>query len=308
MQAIDRQAVAAIRGFNRFHTRWVGALGGSLHGSGFALSEARVLYELAQRDGWLAGELARALDLDPAYLSRILKRFATEGWLERTRSPSDGRALSLRLTDRGRDAFATLDAASRDQAAAVLARLTPGEQARLIAALGTAQALLSGERPSLPVVRQHLPGDIGWVIAAHGRLYAEEYGWDISFEGFVAEIAGQFLREFQPAKERCLIAELDGMPVGSVFVVRESDEVAKLRMVIVEKRAQGFGLGKALVREAIGFARAAGYARMVLWTNDILHAARAIYVAEGFRMIAEERHHSFGQDLVGQNWELDLRG
>ncbi|MFA6965088.1 GNAT family N-acetyltransferase [Bosea sp. (in: a-proteobacteria)] len=307
MPTID-SAVAAIRGFNRFHTRWVGALGGSLHGSGFALTEARVLYELAQRDGWLAGELARDLGLDPAYLSRILKRFAAEGWLERTRSPRDGRALSLRLTSKGRAEFGPLDEASRGQAAAVLARLGPAEQARLVAALGSAQALLSGEALAPPVIRDHRPGDIGWVIAAHGRLYAQEYGWDISFEGFVAEIAGQFLQRFQPGKERCLIAELDGMPVGSAFVVRDSDAVAKLRLVIVETRAQGFGLGKALVAQAIGFAREAGYERMVLWTNDILHAARAIYVAQGFRLIAEERHHSFGQDLVGQNWELDLRG
>lgn len=307
MSTID-PAVAAIRGFNRFHTRWVGALGGSLHGSGFALTEARVLYELAQRDGWLAGELARDLGLDPAYLSRILKRFAAEGWLERTRSPRDGRALSLRLTEKGRAVFAPLDEASRGQAAAVLARLGPAEQARLVAALGCAQALLSGEVPAAPVIRDHRPGDIGWVIAAHGRLYAQEYGWDISFEGFVAEIAGQFLQRFQPGRERCLIAELDGMPVGSAFVVRDSDAVAKLRLVIVERRAQGFGLGKALVAQAIGFAREAGYERMVLWTNDILHAARAIYVAQGFRLIAEERHHSFGQNLVGQNWELDLRG
>ena len=307
MPTID-PSVAAIRRFNRFHTRWVGALSGSLHGSGFALTEARVLYELAQRDGWLAGELARDLGLDPAYLSRILKRFTAEGWLERTRSPADGRALSLRLTQAGRAVFGPLDEASRGQAAAVLARLSPAEQARLVAALVSAQALLSGEAPPAPVIREHRPGDIGWVISAHGRLYAQEYGWDISFEGFVAEIAGQFLQQFQPGKERCLIAELDGAPVGSAFVVRESDEVAKLRLVIVEKRAQGFGLGKALVAQAIGFARAAGYARMVLWTNDILHAARAIYLAEGFRLIAEERHHSFGQDLVGQNWELDLRG
>jgi DNA-binding MarR family transcriptional regulator/GNAT superfamily N-acetyltransferase len=308
MQTIDTQAVAAIRGFNRFHTRWIGALSGSLHGSGFALTEARVLYELAQRDGWLAGDLARALGLDPAYLSRILKRFTTEGWLERERSPADGRALNLRLTRKGREAFRPLDEASRDQAAAVLAKLSQAEQARLVAALGSAQALLSGESPAAPVIRQHRPGDIGWVISAHGRLYAEEYGWDISFESFVAEIAGKFLQQFQPGKECCLIAELDGTPVGSAFVVRETDAVAKLRLVIVEKRSQGFGLGKALVAQAIRFAREAGYARMVLWTNDILHAARAIYVAEGFRLIAEERHHSFGQDLVGQNWELELRG
>jgi DNA-binding MarR family transcriptional regulator/predicted GNAT family acetyltransferase len=308
MSVQDSPAVAAIRRFNRFHTRWVGALGGSLHGSGFALTEARVLYELAQRDGWLASELSRDLGLDPAYLSRILKRFAASGWLARERSQADGRALRLSLTPAGRAAFAPLDAASREQAEAILTRLPTGDQARLIGALGAAQELLAGEGRSggAPVIREHRPGDIGWVVAAHGRLYAESYGWDISFEALVAEIAAKFLRGFKPGRERCFIAELDGAPVGSAFVVRESDEVAKLRLVLVEARAQGLGLGKALVREAIGFARAAGYARMVLWTNDILHAARAIYVAEGFRLVAEERHHSFGQDLVGQNWELVL--
>lgn len=308
MSDIETNAIAAIRRFNRFHSRWIGALGGSLHGSGFALTEGRVLYELAQRDGWLASELARDLELDPAYLSRILKRFAASGWLERERSPDDGRARRLQLTRLGREAFLPLDSASREQASAILARLPESDQSRLVEALGCAQALLSGGRaaPALPVIRAHRPGDIGWVISAHARLYAEEYGWDISFEALVAEIAAKFLREFRPELERCFIAELDGAPVGSAFVVRESDEVAKLRLVLVEKRAQGLKLGKALVREAIGFARNAGDLRMVLWTNDILHAARAIYVAEGFRLVAEERHHSFGQDLVGQNWELDL--
>lgn len=309
MQTIETAAVTAIRRFNRFHTRWVGALGGSLHGSGFALTEARVLYELAQRDGWLAGELARDLGLDPAYLSRILKRFSTAGWLERERSQDDGRALKLRLTSQGREVFAPLDEASRRQAATILAKLAPADQMRLVAALADAQVLLSGERqaPAAPVIRQHRPGDIGWVVSAHGRLYAEDYGWDISFEALVAEIAAKFLREFRPDRERCFIAEIDGAPVGSAFVMHESDETAKLRLLLVEKRAQGLGLGKALVREAIGFARGAGYGRMVLWTNDILHAARAIYLTEGFRLVAEERHHSFGKDLVGQSWELDLR-
>lgn len=304
----DQNAVAAIRRFNRFHTSWVGALGGSLHGSGFTLTEARVLYELAQRDDWLASELARDLGLDPAYLSRILKRFAASGWLARQRSSQDGRAQSLRLTQAGRAAFLPLDEASRRQAAAILARLSGQDQVRLVTALGQAQALLAGglATPASPVIRGHRPGDIGWVVSAHGRLYAEDYGWDITFEALVAEIAAKFLREFRPATERCFIAELDGAPVGSAFVVSESDEVAKLRLVLVEKRAQGLKLGKALVREAIGFARGAGYRRMILWTNDILHAARAIYVAEGFRLMAEERHHSFGQDLVGQNWELAL--
>jgi DNA-binding MarR family transcriptional regulator/ribosomal protein S18 acetylase RimI-like enzyme len=308
MSAIDTPAIAAIRRFNRFHTRFVGALGGDLHGSGFGLTEARVLYELAQRDGWRAGELARALGLDPAYLSRLLKRFAAGGWLERAKADGDGRAYELKLTQAGHRAFAPLDEASRRQAGTVLARLGKGEQAALVAALERAQALLSGAacpQPSLSI-RDHRPGDIGWVIAAHGRLYAQDYGWDQSFEALVAEIAAKFLREFKPGLERCLIAELDGAPVGSAFVVHESEAAAKLRLVLVEARAQGLGLGKRLVREAIAFARAAGYRRMVLWTNDILHAARAIYIAEGFKLVAEERHHSFGKDLMGQNWELTL--
>jgi DNA-binding MarR family transcriptional regulator/GNAT superfamily N-acetyltransferase len=308
MPSTNLAAIAAIRRFNRFHTRWIGALGGSLHGSGFALTEARVLYELAHSDDWLASELARELGLDPAYLSRILKRFAASGWLTRQRSQQDGRALRLRLTETGHQAFRPLGQASHDQAAAIVARLSPAEQAALVDALDKAETMLSGSRQdkARPIIRPHRPGDIGWVISAHGRLYAEEYGWDISFEALVAEIAAKFLREFKSGRERCFIAELEGAPVGSAFVVQETDEVAKLRLVLVEKRAQGQGLGKALVEEAIGFAREAGYRRMVLWTNDILHAARAIYVAEGFKLVAEEKHRSFGQDLVGQNWELDL--
>lgn len=308
MSDLER-AVAALRRFNRFHTRLVGALSGSLHGSGFTLTEARVLYELARRDGWLAGDLAKALGLDPAYLSRILKRFAAAGWLQRERSASDGRALSLHLSAAGRAVFAPLDEASQAEAAGRLRTLDAEQRGRLVAALTEAETLLSGTPPAqaaAPVIRPHRPGDIGWVIAAHGRIYAEDYGWDIEFEAFVAEIAAGFLREFRPGLEQGLIAERDGQILGSAFVMRESDETAKLRMVIVDRPGRGLGLGKALVREAIRFARTAGYRRMQLWTNDILHAARAIYIAEGFKLIAEEKHHSFGQDLVGQNWELVL--
>lgn len=302
-------AVAALRRFNRFHTRLIGALSGSLHGSGFTLTEARVLYELARRDGWLAGDLAKELGLDPAYLSRILKRFAAEGWLQRKRSATDGRALSLRLSEAGHAIFRPLDEASQAEAAERLRALDETQRGRLVTVLTDAEILLSGTpatKGSVPVIRPHRPGDMGWVISAHGRIYAEDYGWDIEFEAFVAEIAAGFLRAFQPGLEQGLIAERDGQILGSAFVMHESDETAKLRMVIVDRPGRGLGLGKALVREAIAFARAARYARMQLWTNDILHAARAIYIAEGFRLIAEEKHHSFGQDLVGQNWELVL--
>ncbi|MDP3257878.1 helix-turn-helix domain-containing GNAT family N-acetyltransferase [Bosea sp. (in: a-proteobacteria)] len=301
-------AVAALRRFNRFHTRLVGALGGSLLGSGFTLTEARVLYELARRDGWRAGDLAKELGLDPAYLSRILKRFAAAGWLLRERSAADGRALTLRLSEAGHAVFHPLEEASQAEAAERLCALDEPARTRLVTALTEAETLLSGvsNPAAAPVIRPHRPGDIGWVISAHGRIYAEDYGWDIAFEAFVAEIAARFLRDFRPGLEQGLIAERDGQILGSAFVMRESDETAKLRMVIVDRPGRGLGLGKALVREAIRFTRAAGYARLQLWTNDILHAARAIYIAEGFKLIAQETHHSFGQDLVGQNWELVL--
>ena len=301
------EIVDSIRSFNRCHTRWIGALGNSYLDSGLTLSDVRVLYELAKREQPLAGEIARDLGMDAAYLSRILKRFQAVGWLVRVRSLQDGRAMRLVLTPAGREVFAPLETASRDSLNVSLGHLHDGQKARLAEILSEARHLIEGRPASGRVaIRTHRPGDIGWVVSAHGRLYSERYGWDLSFEALVAEIAAKFLREFDPQAERCFMAELDGLPVGSAFVVRESDEVAKLRLVIVEERAQGLGLGKRLIREAIGFAREAGYVRMVLWTNDILHAARAIYQAEGFRLVAEERHHSFGRDLVGQNWELDL--
>ncbi|WP_420100685.1 bifunctional helix-turn-helix transcriptional regulator/GNAT family N-acetyltransferase [Bosea sp. (in: a-proteobacteria)] len=307
MSESDSEAVAAIRRFNRFHTRWVGALGGDLHGSGLTLTEARVLYELAQIEEGRAGDLAQALALDPAYLSRILKRFEAQGWLIRQRSAFDGRAFALSLTGSGRGIFASLERASRAQAERIVARLSASETTRLITALGDTEALLGGGRSDGSVsIREHRPGDMGWVVGAHARLYCDELGWDIGFEALVAEIAGEFLRNFKPGRERCFMADVDGSPAGSAFVVEADDMTAKLRLVLVEKRAQGRGLGKRLVAEAIGFARLAGYRRMVLWTNDVLHAARAIYAAEGFRLVAEERHRSFGQDLVGETWELDL--
>jgi len=310
MTSLDAPEIAALRRFGRFYTRRIGAIGPHLHGTDFPLTEARVMYELAHRRLPLASEIARELALDPAHLSRILKRFRGEGWLERVPAAHDARAYRLGLTPAGRGVFATLDEASRRQAREMLAPLTSAEREALTAALGRVEGLLArpgeGPAPERVTIRPHRPGDIGWVVSAHGRLYAEEYGWDIGFEALVAEIAARFLRDFQPAHEACFIAELDGTQAGSAFVVRADAQTARIRLVLVEKRAQGHGLGKRLVREAIGFARARGYARMVLWTNDILHAARAIYLAEGFCLVAEEKHHSFGQDLVGQTWELSL--
>ena len=307
---MDRTAVeiATFRAFNRFHTRLVGALSPNLHGSGLGLTEMRVLYELAHRDGVLASELARDLDIDPAYLSRMLKRFRDAGWLSRQRSPSDGRASRLQLAPAGHGVLAPLEAASRRQARALFARLPAEGRARLVEALVTAQDLLgaSAAAASVPVIRPHRPGDMGWVVSAHGRLYAQEYGFDDSFEALVAEIVAGFLKDHDPSCERAFIAELDGEPVGSSLVVRQGEGVAKLRLVLLEPRARGLGLGRRLVREAVNFARAAGYGRMTLWTHDVLAAARGIYVAEGFSLVGSESNRAFGQDLTSEIWERPL--
>jgi DNA-binding MarR family transcriptional regulator/GNAT superfamily N-acetyltransferase len=276
--------------------------------SPFSLTEARLLYELAHRDGLTAAQLARELGLDPGYLSRVLGDFAKRGLIERLPSPSDGRQSLLALTEAGRIAFAPLDARSRDEIGALLDGMAPPVRRRLIAAMVEIERVLGGPPPVREpyLLRPHQPGDIGWVTHRHGVLYAEEYGWDESFEALVAEIAAKFVTEFDTRRERCWIAERDGAIVGSVFLVKQSDDVAKLRLLLVEPAARGLGIGKRLVEECIRFARQVGYRKITLWTNDILVAARRIYQGAGFVLVAEERHHSFGHDLVGQNWELGL--
>ena len=300
--------IAAVRRFNRFYTRQIGVLQEGLLASEFSLTEARLLYELAHRDGLSAAQLARELGLDPGYLSRILTAFARRGLVSKQPAPDDGRQSLLMLTPDGRAAFAPLDARSRTEVGAMLARLSASEQRRLIAAMATIEALLGD--PAAPqepyLLRPHQPGDIGWVISRHGALYAEEYGWDETFEALVAEIAGRFITNFDAKRERCWIAERAGARIGSVFLVRDSDSVAKLRLLLLEPEARGLGIGRRLVEECIRFARRTGYRTVTLWTNDILVAARRIYQAAGFTLVAEERHHSFGHDLVGQNWELAL--
>ena len=303
--------IAAVRRFNRFYTRQIGVLQEHLLASDFSLTEARVLYELAQRDGQREGvsaaQLARELGLDPGYLSRILGAFTRRGLLQKAPAPDDGRQSLLSLTPAGRAAFAPLDARSRDEVGAMLARLSAPEQRRLVAAMDAIEALVGETSARVPyVLRPHQPGDIGWVISRHGALYAQEYGFDDTFEALVAEIAAAFVKTFDAKRERCWIAERAGAPVGSVFVVRQSDTVAKLRLLLVEPEARGLGLGKRLVDECIAFARRTGYRTLTLWTNDILTAALRIYQAAGFVLVAEERHHSFGHDLVGQNWDLAL--
>jgi DNA-binding MarR family transcriptional regulator/GNAT superfamily N-acetyltransferase len=299
--------VEAVRRFTRFYTRQIGVLHEGLLNSPFSLAEARVLYELAHRDMPTAAELGTELGLDAGYLSRILRGFVKDGLLAKTPSEQDGRQRFLALTAKGRKAFAPLDRRSRDEVGAMLADLAPAEQARLIEAMRTVETLLGRKTaPPAYVLRPHRPGDIGWVIHRHAALYAQEYGWDESFEALVAEIGAKFIRDFDIRRERCWIAERDGDIVGSVFLVKQSDTVAKLRLLIVEPAARGLGIGHRLVDECIRFARQAGYRQLTLWTNDILVAARRIYEAAGFRLVLEEKHRSFGHDLVGQNWELDL--
>lgn len=300
--------VSAVRRFNRFYTGRLGVLDRSYLDSPYSLTEVRVLYELAHRGEATASELCRELGLDPGYASRLLQSFQRKGLIEKRRSGTDGRQSLLHLTEPGREAFAPLNTKSQEQIAGMLGALTPADQQRLVAAMETIESLLGTRpQPSAPcLLRPHRPGDMGWVVHRHAVLYAEEYGWNEEFEALVAEIVASFLRRYDPANERCWIAERDGEILGSVFLVRQSAEVAKLRLLLVEPSARGLGLGRRLVDECIGFARERGYRKIRLWTNSVLHAARKIYERAGFQLVEEEPHHSFGHDLVGQTWELDL--
>jgi DNA-binding MarR family transcriptional regulator/GNAT superfamily N-acetyltransferase len=304
--ALDNR-IAAVRRFSRFYTRVIGALHNGLLHSSFSLAEARVLYELAQRAGVTATELGRELDLDPGYLSRILQRIERDGLLARTPSPIDRRQSLLSLTPAGHDAFAPLDARSREEMGALLAPLAESAQASVVVAMGCIEALLGAPRSGPWLLRQHRSGDIGWVVGRHGALYAEEYGFDARFEALVARVAGEFLALHDPVRERCWVAEYDGVNVGSVFLVRQSDEEAKLRLLLVEPAARGLGIGRRLVAECISFARETGYRRIALWTNEVLVAARAIYQQAGFRLVASKPHSDFGPPMVGEDWVLELR-
>lgn len=302
------QAISAVRGFNRFFTRQIGALREGLLHSPFSLTESRVLYELAHRHDLTASVLVKELGLDPGYLSRLLARFEQQGLLTKSRSQKDGRQRLLRLTTEGEEAFAMLNQRSRDEVAEMLSELPGGDQKRLLEAMQTIQGILGkGFKYAEPfVLRPHEPGDMGWITHRHGVLYTQEYGWDGSFEALVAQIVADFINNFDPEKERCWIAEMNKEIVGSAFVVKVDDTTAKLRLLLVEPRARGLGLGKRLVDECIRFARRRGYQTLTLWTNSILHAARHIYETAGFVLVKEEDHHSFGHDLVGQYWELTL--
>lgn len=302
------ERIGTVRQFNRFFTRQIGVLREGLLHSPYSLTEARILFELGQSNQVTASRLGRELGLDAGYLSRILARLEQQGLLEKVRSENDGRQLLLSLTAAGREAFALLDQRSREEVAEMLEDLSEEDQQHLLKAMQTIESLLSnGFKFSEPfVLRPHEPGDMGWVTHRHGVLYAQEYGWDEHFEALVAQIAADFINHYNPARERCWIAEMDGEIIGSVFVVQSSETVAKLRLLLVEPKARGLGLGTRLVEECIRFARRHGYQKLMLWTNSVLLEARHIYEKTGFHLVAEEAHHSFGHDLIGETWELVL--
>jgi DNA-binding MarR family transcriptional regulator/N-acetylglutamate synthase-like GNAT family acetyltransferase len=304
--------VAAVRRFNRFYTRRIGLLQKGYLKSALSLAEIRVLYEIAHRVCPTASEIGRDLELDAGYLSRMLAGFARRGLIRKTPSAQDARQSHLALTARGSKTFVPLERRSRREIAALLEKLSGADQARTVAAMATIEALLApaadARTPDLPpyLLRPHRPGDMGWVVSRHGSLYAEEYGWNIVIEAYVAEVVAEFLKTFDPARERCWIAEAGGEPVGSVFLMRESEQVAKLRLLIVEPKARGLGIGARLVAECIRFAGASGYRRITLWTHSILVAARGIYARAGFRLVDSVPHATFGPTLVGETWELEL--
>jgi DNA-binding MarR family transcriptional regulator/GNAT superfamily N-acetyltransferase len=304
---VERQ-IAAVRRFSRFYTRQLGLLNKGLYKTRYSLTEARIIFELAQRDGLTASELARELSLDAGYLSRLLKKFDLKGLLERSVSPQDGRQTVLALTAQGRDLFQTLNHYSHEEVAGMLAGLSDSERQSLVLAMQKVQRLMGGEdEPGQPyLIRSLQPGDIGAIARHQGLLYHREYGWDIRFEALVAEILARFVASFDPKRERAWVVEKEGEVIGSVFVVKESETVAKLRLLYVDQAARGLGLGRRLVQECIEFARSRQYQTLTLWTNDVLASARRIYQEAGFRLVQEEQHHSFGKDLVGQNWNLDL--
>jgi DNA-binding MarR family transcriptional regulator/N-acetylglutamate synthase-like GNAT family acetyltransferase len=322
------QDVDTIRRFNRFYTRQIGVLQEKLLHSRFSLTEGRVLYEIGYHGDTgtprattpTAADLAKVLDLDVGYLSRILQRFARHRFITRTTSEADARQAHLALTARGRAALAPLQRLARDEVAGMLRHLSPTERGRVVDAMrliqrslggpeggAIAESAAGGGRDGEPVaLREHRAGDMGWIVSRQSALYAEEYGWTTEYEALAAEIVAQFLKTFDPGRERCWVAERDTVPVGAVMIVRQSDAVAKLRLLHVERAARGLGIGRRLVGECVRFSRAAGYEKITLWTQSNLLAARHLYEAAGFTCLAKEPHHRFGKDLVAETWELVL--
>ena len=302
--------VAAFRRFNRWYTRFIGVLSEEFLNSGYSLSEGRVLFELATRQTPTAKEIGVALGMDPAYLSRILRRFEKGSLLKRAASKKDARSAYLTLTRKGKSSFGKLNALSEEQVSGILMALPPTGQTNLMAAINAIERQLmpNGQEPARLVLRPHRPGDMGWVVHREGALYAQEYGFDETFEALVARIVADFLTEFDPKRERCWIAEVNGQNVGHIFLVKHPAQpsTAKLRLLLVEPSARGLKLGSALVEECVNFARSVGYKKVTLWTQSILVAARHIYQNAGFRLVDEQANFKFGRDLVSQTWELDL--
>lgn len=303
------EKIEAVRHFNRFYTRHIGALNEGLLESPFSLTEARVIYELALRQKATATELGNELGLDAGYLSRTMRDFEKRKLIRKESSEKDARQSILSLTARGLKEFENLNQLSRNQIEELLNELSPVQHTRLLAAMKTIEELLSAqpkEETFSYLLRLPQAGDMGWVVQSNGVLYAQEYGWDESYEALVAQIVADFVKTYDAKKARCWIAEKDGENVGSVFLVKKSETVAKLRLLIVDPKARGLGIGKRLVDECTRFARQAGYKKVVLWTNSVLLAARSIYQKAGYELINTETHHSFGKDLVGETWELKL--
>lgn len=313
MDSSLRERVAAVRSFNRFYTNVIGLLRAGLLRTPYSLTEARVLVELNARAATEVAELRRDLDIDAGYLSRILARFEADRLVVRERSGTDARRRVIRLTDQGQAAYALLDTRSATEIEQLLSRLTEEDQRRLTASMETIKEILgAGTEPAAFVLRPLAPGDCGWVVHRHGVLYAEEYGWDETFEALVARIVADYLERraagVSARREDAWIAEVDGERVGCVFCMRKSDDVAQLRLLLVEPGARGLGVGGRLVAECLRFARRAGYSRMTLWTNDVLTGARRLYERAGFELVSQQPHHSYGHDLVGQDWSRELTG
>jgi DNA-binding MarR family transcriptional regulator/N-acetylglutamate synthase-like GNAT family acetyltransferase len=301
--------IAAVRHFNRFYTRQLGLLRKTYLGSPYSLGEMRVLYELAHGGARTATDIARALDLDAGYLSRVLRKFEKRGLIVRRQSEHDARRSDVKLTARGQEVFAPFEKRSQDGVRSLLDKLTADEQCRLVESMATIESLLRKSEPPPPrsyVLRAPRHGDFGWIVARHAELYAQEYGWGDPFEGLCAQIVADFVNNYDEKRERCWIAEMEGEPVGCVMLVKDSADVARLRLLLVDPKARGLGLGTRLVEDCIGFARKAGYGKITLWTHSVLAAARHIYEKAGFTLTASEKRHCWGQDVVAEFWDLTL--
>jgi DNA-binding MarR family transcriptional regulator/GNAT superfamily N-acetyltransferase len=307
----DDSRIAAVRRFNRYYTRQIGVLRKTFLDSPYSLGEARVLYEIASHRERTASEIARSLDLDAGYLSRVLRNFERRGLIRKRTSPKDGRQSHLTLTPRGRKSFMPLDARSQRNTAAMLGKLAPADQARLIAAMETIETLLEEhvQKPASQrryALRAPRPGDFGWIVNRNAELYAQDYGWVAPFEGVCAQIVADFVNKYDASRERGWIAELDGENVGAVMLANDGDDIARLRLLLVEPKARGLGIGARLVDEAVRFARSAGYRKITLWTHSVLTAARHIYQSAGFKLMRSEEHQSWGQPVVSEHWDLEL--